>query len=327
MKSNKVNGNLTYNEDEVYWKKYQRFFPEELQMNEDNLPTEEWWHWNDYRIHLDRMSAPESRLKVIFIHGAGGNGRLFALFARMLRMDGYDVVSPDLPPYGLSYTEPLTSMDYQEWIDIMVAFIEQEYNRDGKPIVLLGASIGGMLAYQVACLSKRVVGLMVTTFLDTSSQKVRDQIAPNKLISRIGKFTLDQFSFLLDSVRIPVSKVSRMELISNNPVLTKLIMNDQRAAGTKVSIRFLRTFFNMKPIIEPEDFDGCPVLLIHPEDDPMTPFYISEPFYNRLGCKKKFEILEGAGHFPIEQPGVKQMQASILKFLLEAETGGEFVKN
>ncbi|MEK4485430.1 hypothetical protein MHH81_07455 [Psychrobacillus sp. FSL H8-0484] len=35
--------NLTYNETEVYWKKYQRFFPEELRINEKNLPKEEWW--------------------------------------------------------------------------------------------------------------------------------------------------------------------------------------------------------------------------------------------------------------------------------------------
>jgi hypothetical protein len=39
---------LTYNESEVYWKKYQRFFPEELQITEDNLPFEEWFIWKDY---------------------------------------------------------------------------------------------------------------------------------------------------------------------------------------------------------------------------------------------------------------------------------------
>ena len=31
-------------------------------------------------------------------------------------------------------------------------------------------------------------------------------------------------------------------------------MNDPRAAGTIIPFRFLRTFLNMKPIIEPEDF-------------------------------------------------------------------------
>src|SRR5690554_6267297 len=260
---------LTYNESEVYWKKYQKFFPEELQITENNLPSEEWWHWNGYHVHLDRMSAPDSKIKVILIHGAGGNGRLLAPYARMLQTHGYDVVSPDLPPYGLSYSESLKSMEYLHWIEILTEFIEQEIQRDGKTVVLLGASIGGMLAYHTAARSKRVGGLIVTTFVDTSNPKVRDQIAPNKVISRLGKFMMDAIPFVLDSLRIPVSKVSRMQLITNDSELTKLIMNDPLAAGTKISLRFLRTFLNMKSMIEPEHFDVCPILLVHPEIDPM----------------------------------------------------------
>jgi alpha-beta hydrolase superfamily lysophospholipase len=315
--------NLTYNDTEVYWKKYQRFFPEELRINDNNLPSEEWWGWNNYHIHLDRMSVSGSKIKVILIHGAGGNGRLLAPYARMLQVHGYDVVSPDLPPYGLSYTESLKSMDYRDWIKIITEFIEQEFKRDGKPIVLLGASIGGMLAYHAASMSKQVKGLIVTTFVDTSNQKVRDQIAPNKVISRLGKFTMDSFPFVLDSFRIPVSKVSRMKLITNNLDLTKLIMNDPRSAGTRIPLRFLRTFLNMKSMIEPEYFDICPILLIHPEVDPMTPFNLSESFYKRLQCKKRCVILEGAGHFPIEQPGVEQMKIAVLNFLIEIENNFE----
>ena len=314
---------LTYNETEIYWKKYQSFFPEELRLNEKSLPTEEWWNWNDYHIHLDRFTVPSSKIKVILIHGAGGNGRLLAPYARMLQVHGYDVVSPDLPPYGLSYSESLKSMEYNDWIKIITEFIEQELNRDGKPIVLLGASIGGMLAYHAASMSKQVKGLIVTTFVDTSNQKVRDQIAPNKVISRLGKFTMDSFPFVLDSFSISVSKVSRMKLITNNFDLTNLIMNDPLAAGTKIPMRFLRTFLNMKTMIEPEYFDICPILLIHPEVDPMTPFNLSESFYKRLQCKKRCVILEGAGHFPIEQPGVEQMKTAILNFLMEIENNFE----
>lgn len=320
---NSNTNNLAYNETEVYWKKYQRFFPEELRINENNLPTEEWWVWNDYHIHLDRMSVSASRIKVMLIHGAGGNGRILAPYAKMLQVHGYDVVSPDLPPYGLSYSESIKSMDYLDWLKIITEFIEQEFKRDGKPIVLLGASIGGMLAYHAGSMSKQIKGLIVTTFVDTSNQKVRDQIAPNKVISRLGKFMMDSFPFVLDSFWISVSKVSRMKLISNNFELTKLIMNDPRAAGTKISLRFLRTFLNMKSMIEPEHFDTCPILLIHPEVDPMTPFNLSESFYNRLQCKKRCVILEGAGHFPIEQPGVEQMKIAVLNFLIEIEDNFE----
>ncbi|MBY3621061.1 alpha/beta hydrolase [Acinetobacter sp. CUI P1] len=319
--------NLTYNETEMYWKKYQKFFPEELRINEHNLPTEEWWTWRDYHIHLDRLPVPNSKIKVVFIHGAGGNGRLFAPYARMLQLYGYNIVSPDLPPYGLSYRDSIKPMNYHEWIQIVTDFIEEEFNRDGKPIVLLGASIGGMLAYHVACLSRQVKGLIVTTFVDTSDQEVRDQIAPNKLISRWGKFTLDHFYLVLDSFRISVSKVSRMKLITNNFDLTTLIMNDPRAAGTRISLRFLRTFLNMKPVIEPEYFDICPILLTHPEADPMTPYRLSESFYNRLQCEKKCVILEGSGHFPIEQPGVEQMETALLKFLIKIENDLELMED
>lgn len=311
--------NLTYNESEVYWKKYQKFFPEDLRINDNNLPIEEWWHWKDVHIHLDRMIVPDSNLKGIFIHGAGGNGRLFAPYARMLQLHGYDIVSPDLPPYGLSYRESSKPIEYYDWIKILTEFIEQEFKRDGKPIVLLGASIGGMLAYHVACMSTQVKGLIVTTFVDTNNPKVRDHIAPNKVVSRVGKFMMDTLPSLLDSIRIPVSMVSRMNLITNNPELTKLIIKDSRAAGTKIPFLLLRTFLNMKPVIEPEHFDKCSILLIHPEIDPMTPFTLSEPFYNRLNCEKKCVILEGTGHFPIEQPGMEQMKIAILNYLAEIE--------
>jgi alpha-beta hydrolase superfamily lysophospholipase len=309
----------TYNETEVYWRNYQKFFPEELRMTENCLPVEEWLDWNQYHIHLDRMPVPEAKVKLLFIHGAGGNGRLLAPYARMLQVHGYEVLSPDLPPYGLSTAKEIKSMGYHDWIEIITELIEREFKRDRKPIVLLGASIGGMLAYHAASRSKHVQGLIVTTFVDTSNPKVRDQIAPNKVMSRMGKFTLNTFPSLLDSFQIPVSMVSRMKLITNNLELSKLIMKDPLAAGTKITLRFLRTFLNMKPIVEPENFNGCPILLVHPEVDPMTPFPLSEIFFNRLKCKKNYVILEGAGHFPIEQPGLEQMKTAVLSFINEVE--------
>ncbi len=314
-----TNKHHTYNETEIYWKNYQRFFPEDLRIIDNCLPVEEWWDWEDYQIHLDRMPVSESKIKVLFIHGAGGNGRLMAPYARMLQVQGYEVLSPDLPPYGLSKAKEIKSIDYYKWIEIITELIEREFKRDGKPIILLGASIGGMLAYHAACMSKHVKGLIVTTFVDTSNPKVCDQIAPNMVMSRVGKFTLDTFPSLLDSFQIPVSMVSRMKLITNNLELTNLIIKDPLAARTKITLRLLRSFLNMKPMVEPEDFNFCPILLVHPELDPMTPFNLSESFYKRIKCMKRYVILEGAGHFPIEQPGLEQMKTAVISFINEIE--------
>lgn len=314
-----MNKAQSYNQSVNYWKQYQRFFPEEMQINDDHLPTEEWMHWNHTHIHLDRMSEPQSKLKVIFIHGAGGNGRLLAPYARSLQQRGYEVVSPDLPPYGLSSTTSVEALDYQLWIDILIELIDRELERDGKPMVLLGSSIGGMLAYHAAAKSKRVKGLMATTFVDTSDAKVRDQLAPNKLISRWGKWCMDSFPSLLDSFHLSVNHVSRMHLITNNMELTNLIMRDAHAANTQIPLRLLRTFLSMKPVIKPEDFDVCPVLLVHPEVDPMTPYSFSKPFFDLIKSDKKYVNLEGAGHFPIEQPGLDQLNAAVLSFLQRIE--------
>jgi len=314
-----MNKSQTYNQSVVYWKQYQKFFPEEMQINEDHLPTEEWMTWNNVHIHLDRMPVPQAKLKIVFIHGAGGNGRLLAPYARILQKNGYEVVSPDLPPYGLSYTKSAKLLNYQLWIDILVELIDKELKRDGKPIILLGTSIGGMLAYHSAVQSKQVKGLIATTFVDTSDSKVRDQLAPNKFISRLGKFFMDKFPLLLDSLPISVNHVSRMKLITNNIELTKLIMNDAHAAGTKIPLRLLRTFLNMKPVVKPENFDVCPVLLVHPELDPMTPSSFSKPFFDKIKSEKNYVVLEGAGHFPIEQPGLEQMNAAVLSFMKTVE--------
>ncbi|WP_339297658.1 alpha/beta hydrolase [Paenibacillus sp. FSL R5-0623] len=309
----------SYQTTHPYWKQYQAFFPEEVRLGEHTVPEEEWWESNGVHLHIDRLPAPESSIKILFIHGAGGNGRLLAPYARMLQRHGYEVVSPDLPPYGLSYAMSGTRINYELWIELLVSLIEREYKKDDKPIVVLGSSIGGMLAYHTSARSKRVKGLIATTFVDTSNPEMRDQLAPNRLVSRAGKRMMDLFPGLLDHVPISVKQVSRMQLITNNKDLTRLIMDDPQAAATRIPLELLRTFLNKKPEVSPEQFNQCPVLLVHPELDPMTPIRFSQSFFDRLVVDKECVILEGAGHFPIEQPGLNQLEVAVLRFLQQIQ--------
>ncbi|WP_254438303.1 alpha/beta hydrolase [Paenibacillus sp. DCT19] len=233
----------------------------------------------------------------------------------MLQNNGYEVISPDLPPYGLSYSLHGKRINYELWITLLVDLMEREYSKDGKPFVVLGSSIGGMLAYHASVRNKHVKGLIATTFVDTSDPDLRDQITSNRLVSRVGKRMMDLLPGLLDPIRISVKRVSRMELITNNKDLTRLIMNDPQAAGTSVPLELLRTFLNKTLEVSPEQFSQCPVLLVHPEQDPMTPLHFSQSFFDRLAVEKECVILEGAGHFPIEQPGLKQLEEAVLRFL------------
>lgn len=84
---------------------------------------------------------PPSRT-IICVHGAGAGGWEWALWARVLRLRGFDVIAPDLMPLaaGLAATR---FADYREQV---VAWCRAT---SSAPI-LLGASLGGLLALAAA---------------------------------------------------------------------------------------------------------------------------------------------------------------------------------
>jgi pimeloyl-ACP methyl ester carboxylesterase len=51
--------------------------------------------------------------------------------------------------------------------------------------------------------------------------------------------------------------------------------------------------------------------MVHPGEDRWTPLEISQPFFDRIAAPKELVVLEGAGHFPIEQPGLDQMVGAV----------------
>jgi hypothetical protein len=68
-------------------------------------------------------------------------------------------------------------------------------------------------------------------------------------------------------------------LFANDPVLCQLVLEDPQGGGNLVPVRFMRSLFEMRPEIEPEDFELCPVLLAHPAEDHWTTLEASRPFY------------------------------------------------
>jgi pimeloyl-ACP methyl ester carboxylesterase len=74
--------------------------------------------------------------------------------------------------------------------------------------------------------------------------------------------------------------------------------------------------------MEPEAFDVCPILLTQPAKDRWSPLHLSELFLRRVRKVPVTTVmLDNAGHYPIEQPGLKQMLDAIVSFA-KACTGG-----
>lgn len=85
-------------------------------------------------------------------------------------------------------------------------------------------------------------------------------------------------------------------------------------------------YMNYLPAVEPSNFDACPILLTQPAEDRWSPLKLSQPVLSRITrVPVKTVMLTNAGHYPIEVPGLQQMQDAIAEF--EHAKGHETARN
>ncbi|KAH8809464.1 Alpha/Beta hydrolase protein [Xylogone sp. PMI_703] len=305
------------------WRMLQDLLPTTVHLSSTHEPTEEWWSNHGHNIHLDRWRNPEAKIRVILHHGVGTNGRQLSMILGVpLQQAGFEIVAIDMPNYGLTQVKPHSNVAYSEWVDIADDFINFELENDPRPVVLYGLSAGGMLAYHTAAQNKKVSGVIGMTFLDQRIQQVRDETCLNLFMSRVGVPTAGLFGSipLLNRFSIPMSLASKMWALVNDKAALKIMMKDKTSAGNLTSMKFLSTYMNHKPALEPEKFDVCPILLTQPDLDKWTPLHLSELVLRKIKLVEvKTVILENAGHYPIEEPGVVQMADAIIAFLHKIE--------
>jgi len=306
----------TYDQYEIT-QQIQNLLPADFRFSDKCSPTEETFKWRNSFLHVDRLSNPDATHKIILHHGVGSNGRLLtAIIGVALVKRGYEVVAIDMPLYGMSENnEP--SITYEDWLDVSCQLIESETQRDGKPIILYGLSAGGMLAYHVACMEPRVKGIVGMCFLDLADQSVTDMISPfPALIEHLSiSFMNVVGSSPLKKMRVPMKLICKMTALTNDKAMLKTLLSDQHSAGAWVPFNFLASLFNYKAAKTPEEFDVCPVLLTQPAVDTWTPLAASQKFYDRLATTKSIVMLEGAGHYPLEMPGLQQLIDGIDHFI------------
>ena len=309
-----------YYRDQRAWRDLQNFLPERLRLTNDTAPAEEFWEWRGHRVHLDRYINPDAPAKVVLHHGVGTNGRQMSLIVGApLAQRGFETVALDNLGYGLTQVRPGAVASYDDWVDLVLDFLAYEQSRDDRPIVLYGLSAGGMLTYHVAGKAPKgtLRGIVGMTFLDQRNQKVRDDTAHDKLTSRLGTPALELLARAPAArIRIPMTLASKMSALVNDPAALKVMTADRTSGGNWVPIRFLDSYMNYVPAVEPAGFDACPVLLTQPAEDRWTPLELSQPLLTRITqVPVQTVMLANAGHYPLEEPGLTEMQDAIAEFV------------
>lgn len=303
--------------DQTDWRKIQAFLPEGMQLDDADLPSPGVWPWRGHEIYVERFENRESPVKLILLHGVGTNGRQMSLLVGSpMARRGLASVSLDLPGYGVSRLNPNGKVSYSDWVQLVSDFVDAESARDPRPIVLYGLSAGGMLTYHVAAMNPKVTGIVGMDFLDQRDQRVRDGTAHDWFMSRVGVPMASILSLTpIGNIKMSMQMTSKMWALANDPEAMKAFLADRSSAGNSMPMRFLADYMTYEPAVEPEEFTTCPVLLTQPAADRWTPLPLSEIFIKRF--KKvpvKVVMLENAGHFPLEQPGIDQLHDAIFSF-------------
>jgi alpha-beta hydrolase superfamily lysophospholipase len=288
---------------------YERFVPP---LSSGQVPrSSSMWTWRDHRVHLQHVGDPEAPVRMLLVHGAGGNTAAMWPYAAHLSTIGVRVTVPDLPGYGLTEVPDPGSVRYHHWRQLLIDLVEAE--QDERPLMIVGASMGGLLAYDAAAATRKAAALVVTCLLDPRAGHVRERLTWHPALGRAAGPAMRLLAGPLAGLRVPICWIADMRHIANNPGLVQEVLKDRRGGGGRVPLGWMRSFLEAAPAVEPESFTDTPVLMVHPAEDRWTPLKVSKPFFDRIAAEKELVLLEGCGHFPAEEPGFGQMIKAVQK--------------
>ncbi|MFF0990403.1 alpha/beta fold hydrolase [Kocuria nitroreducens] len=267
--------------------------------------TSSWWSWRGCEVHLEHVGDPDAAVRMLLVHGGGGNAAALWPWAAHLAATGAVVTVPDLPGYGETGVPDPGGVRYPDWQRLLIDLVHAEH--DGRPLVVLGASMGGLLAWDTVAATGLASALVATCLLDPREPAVRARLTRIPLLGRAAVPVLRVAAGPMARVRVPVRWVADMRHVANDPALVAAVLRDRQGGGGRVPLGWMRSYLEASPVLEPEEFTGTPVLLVHPAEDRWTPVGVSRPFYDRIAAPKDLVLLEGCGHFPVEQPGFRQM--------------------
>lgn len=297
---------------------YAAFLPAERRAAAELEPEETWWAWHGHNVHIARARRSDSSARVLVIHGAGGHSGALWPLAAQLAEHGVDIAAVDLPLYGRTTSPEPEVVRYEDWVQLLVDLVDAEH--DERPLILLGASIGGMLAYEVAAQSLLVTTVAATCLLDPRDWRARAHMTRFGPLGILGSTLSALARGRVASAMIPMRWVANLAKMSRNPGLSRLCATDLRGGGAKVPFGFLASYMRYRHT--PPERVTTPIMLLHPARDAWTPVELSMRVFRRLASPDKAVILRECGHFPVEEPGITDLVSAVLELAVRSHGSG-----
>jgi uncharacterized protein len=219
-------------------------------------------------LHLPDAGYGEKHPAVIICHGFIGNKngqhRIFVKTARALSNRGFAVLRFDFSGCGEStgdYKDVTLTQQVEEAISA-IDFAEAHSSVDRNQIILLGHSMGGAVASDVAACDSRISRLVLWAPVARPHEDI------------VGIVGDDLCKYCLQN-------------------------GTAEYQGFELSRKFFRSLLRISPLERVKEFQGD-VLIAHGSNDEDTPLYNAYLYANSLNMRQKgrckVEVIEGADH-------------------------------
>jgi pimeloyl-ACP methyl ester carboxylesterase len=288
------------------------------------------WHWRGHRCHWRHLGEP-SQPPLVLLHGFATGCGHWRRNAAPLAAAGWSVYGLDLLGFGSS-SQPSLGLDNRLWARQVHGFLKEVV---GKPAVLVGHSLGGLVALSCGVFFPGSVIALVAaplpdpTLLTASpGDHDRGESGLSPWLRRWKRWLVFALCRVLPlEVLVPLLAHSPLldlaiQLAYRTPVigdreLHRLIARPARQAGAVRSLRAMSVAMALRPrrATAPSLLKRLthPMLLIWGDQDGLVPLEVAsqcQRFQRELGL----EVISGAGHCPHDEKA-EQFNALVLGWL------------
>jgi 3-oxoadipate enol-lactonase len=239
---------------------------------------------------------------LLFLHGVGGGHhaweRQLPHFARL----GYPSHAWDQPGYGESPTvEPY---DFEQVSAALRRLIE---SLGGEPVVLVGHSMGGMVAQEACVRFPQLVKALVLCFTSPAFAGADTAFAREFVAARLGPLDRGQSMAEIAARLMPAMRGSKSD--PAGLALAERVMAAVPAETYRKAVQMLATFDRRRELAAIR----VPTLVIAGSDDHTAPPAVMEKMARKIPGAE-YVLLEGCGHLgPMDQP--QAFNAALESFL------------
>jgi len=258
------------------------------------IPYREWWR-------------PDARAVILYLHGQGDHSGPFTAMGDLLHEMGFNLYAHDHRGFGLSRERRGDIPTYDVFVDDALAMIRHARQQNpGRPLFLVGLSMGGHLALRTAA---RAGDLLSGAVALSPGFKLRSS-PPWRQVFKVIAYALLFPTRYLPTVATDNIMTTRNRLHLERARADEHWVKEFTGRFYMQAVRSIRrAWHELKKI-------RVPVLVMQAGEDYVICPKESRRFFERVGHQdKEFRLLDGLCHNLVVEPEMPQIARSIAEWV------------